>query len=309
MIDHLENIQQRGNKFVVDVTKNGKRQRVTCGSVEEAINVRGKLERMFGCEAGMAKPECWTIGEAFERVTEAIWKGKPSERNSVRNGGFAVGFFGAKTPLDEITGDWVDGYIARLKQMGNSGGTINRKLAALSKIISHAHQRNKCARKPHMQRQRESQGRIRFITQDEERIGLQYLSQWSQDDHAEAFCILVDTGMRPSELWRLEGRDLNFENGVITVWETKNGQSRSVPMTTRVKEIMHRRAELTISGPLFAGCDNYWMARMWERMRCAMGLQNDEQFIPYALRHTCASRLVQRGVALKVVQEWMAHKT
>ncbi len=30
--------------------------------------------------------------------------------------------------------------------------------------------------------------------------------------------------------------------------------------------------------------------------------------VAHALRHTCASRLVQRGVGLKVVQQWMGHK-
>ncbi|MGY9014550.1 MAG: tyrosine-type recombinase/integrase [Rhodospirillales bacterium] len=28
-----------------------------------------------------------------------------------------------------------------------------------------------------------------------------------------------------------------------------------------------------------------------------------------ALRHTCASRIVQKGVNLKVVQSWMGHKS
>ena len=38
------NIQQRGNSFLVDVTKFGKRQRVTCDTLEEAQSIRAKIE-------------------------------------------------------------------------------------------------------------------------------------------------------------------------------------------------------------------------------------------------------------------------
>jgi len=44
-------------------------------------------------------------------------------------------------------------------------------------------------------------------------------------------------------------------------------------------------------------------------MKTVMNLEHDEQFIPHCLRHTCASRLVQRGVPIMVVQEWLGHKT
>ncbi len=44
-------------------------------------------------------------------------------------------------------------------------------------------------------------------------------------------------------------------------------------------------------------------------MKCVMELEHDDQFIPHCLRHTCASRLVQRGVPILVVQQWLGHKT
>ena len=40
-----------------------------------------------------------------------------------------------------------------------------------------------------------------------------------------------------------------------------------------------------------------------------MGFVHDEQFIPYVCRHTCASRMAQRGVALPVIMRWMGHKS
>ena len=53
-----------------------------------------------------------------------------------------------------------------------------------------------------------------------------------------------------------------------------------------------------------------WAFRaIWDRARAHLGFAEDRQFVIHTLRHTCASRLVQRGVGLKVVQQWMGHKT
>ena len=39
-----------------------------------------------------------------------------------------------------------------------------------------------------------------------------------------------------------------------------------------------------------------------------IGLGDDTDFVPHCLRHTCASRLVQKGVHLQVVQQWLGHR-
>ncbi len=61
------------------------------------------------------------------------------------------------------------------------------------------------------------------------------------------------------------------------------------------------------TGPIMAAT-RHGFRRAWGRAKADIGLADDRQFVSHVLRHTCASRLVQRGVALKVVQEWMGHK-
>lgn len=51
------------------------------------------------------------------------------------------------------------------------------------------------------------------------------------------------------------------------------------------------------------------MDGMWNRLRSQMKLNTDKQFVVYALRHTCASRLIQKGVSLRVVGDWLGHKS
>ena len=44
-------------------------------------------------------------------------------------------------------------------------------------------------------------------------------------------------------------------------------------------------------------------------MKHLIGLGKDDEFVPHCLRHTCASRLVQRGMSLPVVMEWLGHSS
>ena len=44
-------------------------------------------------------------------------------------------------------------------------------------------------------------------------------------------------------------------------------------------------------------------------MKSAMDLGDDKFFVPHICRHTFASRLVQRGVGITVVQQLCGHKT
>jgi site-specific recombinase XerD len=40
-----------------------------------------------------------------------------------------------------------------------------------------------------------------------------------------------------------------------------------------------------------------------------MGMEKEKEFVPHMLRHSCASRLVNAGIDLYVVKEWLGHST
>ena len=79
-------------------------------------------------------------------------------------------------------------------------------------------------------------------------------------------------------------------------------------MTTGLVIVMNELMEVGGDSP-FGHIKQFEVNRTWSSIRDQMGLTDDKEFVPHSLRHTCASRLVQRGVPIVVVKEWLGHKT
>jgi integrase len=60
--------------------------------------------------------------------------------------------------------------------------------------------------------------------------------------------------------------------------------------------------------PLFPSTWSVFV-NIWERLRKALRLEMDPEFVPYCTRHTFATRLVQQGVRIEVLQRLMGHET
>lgn len=123
--------------------------------------------------------------------------------------------------------------------------------------------------------------------------------------YAELAAFLVDTGMRCGEAIGLRWDAVKSDMSVATVVRSKSGGVRSIPLTKRAQAILTKLSDRP-DGP-FIGVDyhKFWLA--WDRSRKRLGYHQDKRFTPHALRHTFASRLVQRGVSLDVVKTLMGH--
>ncbi|MGN0009542.1 MAG: tyrosine-type recombinase/integrase [Desulfovibrionaceae bacterium] len=268
---------------------------------------KGKKEKK---QTTTTSSTCWTIGYAVDRTIEIHWVGTSGGVNAARNARQAARFFGERAKLDDIQMENIDEYIEYLRSTGNSGATINRKLSSLSKVMRTAYERGKLKRPLRMPRMKEALNRIRFLTVEEEVILLSTLENLGYHSQAEAVRILLYTGFRCSELWRLECRDIDLERCTITVWKTKNGTPRTVPIVAGILPLIREKYEQAGgTGRLFPMGTNDWLHNAWFRARTLMGMDSDPQFVPHMLRHTCATRLAQRGVSMPVIRQWMGHTT
>lgn len=307
-------IRQRGDSWEVNVAYKGQRRFGTAKSEAEAKDLLVTLKaELIALGKAVAAPTpipaaptdtTWDLISAVNKAFEVRWNGTKSEQFYRDKTKALLAHFGENTRLSEITTDRVDAYKLTLK--GKAQATINHHLVALSMLFKIAHQRGGAPMKPVLGIKRPQKGRMRWVSEDEERTLLALFGQWGKQDIVDWTIIMVDTGLRPSETKELVASWVDLKTNMVHVWESKTPSGvRGVPMTKRVREVLERRCLTHSGGKLFPYSWQVYTDQ-WDRAREAMKL-SDEDFVPYCLRHTFATRLVQRGVRIEVISRLMGH--
>ena len=126
---------------------------------------------------------------------------------------------------------------------------------------------------------------------------LTILEATATQDVQDAILCLLYTGFRCGELWRLECRDIDLERGTLTAWKTKTPHPRTVPIVGRIRPIIERRLQACGgTGRQFPMGSTDWLRRPRDILRYHMGMDDDPQFVPHMLRHTCATLVTGGGV-------------
>jgi integrase len=305
-------IRKRGESWVVDFRHGGDRvRRGGFGTEHEALaweaSAKLRLSRGEPLEDAVAPvADSWTLGKLIDAVDARYWTGRANGGEARRLADNAAKFFGEDAHPSTITSERIDAWVKQLREEKNKSGTINRKLSALGRCLRHAASRGIVDKVPHLDREKESEGRVRWYTREEEAKILGFI----QDPLVRDFVVfLLDTGGRLGESLAVQVRDCG--DAQVLFSKTKNGKLRSVPLTTRLRGIIRARKDaLAGASPtslLWAPLGARDVRAAWNDARAQAGLSKDPQAVIHACRHTCASRLVQAGVSIQVVKEWLGH--
>jgi len=300
----------------------GRRIQASSGSRNKTAALRVEAKHrldLFERRAGFTKvkqaPKFEDFVEQFLRWSGQQHRPKTFELHS-GNCKVLKRFFRGKW-LDEISQGMVEDFkLTRIqekrwgkrKQIAVSGVTVNRALSTLRLIFNYAERCGFRVSNPvkHVTFFREA-GRTRIISPEEERAYLATTSQPLRDIAR----IMLDTGMRPEEVFRIEKAHLDFvQRSIFNPFGKTRAARRKLTMTNDVWSILRGLAASSKSPYVFPSPDRPErpIGSVRKAHDAAVRRANiAPAFRLYDLRHTYASRAVMAGVDLPTLAALLGH--
>src|SRR5213080_158164 len=303
-------IYKRGNSWCVGFTMNGRRVRETVGPnkkiAERVLSLRMTqvLEnRYFPPNRQLGRMPFKDFAQTYLEREGPLLKSIRTERNRVLAWAREFG----NRPLGQITRTEIEAW--RRERMSKCRpATINRDLSRLRHMLNIAVEWELLEESPMkgMKFLRENNARTRYLSLEE----CQRLIASCIAPHIRALVtVALHSGMRLGEILNLRRHDLDFASGFILVRDSKNGESRHVPMDATLSVLFraypHRLGtDLVFSSPRGGRIVD---VRTGFLNSCKRAGLTDLHF--HDLRHTFASQFVMAGGDLYILKEILGHKS
>ena len=307
----MASIRFRSNKWQVRVSRKGEQSLVkTFQSKEDAQRWARSVEVEWdkGTYTNIHQAQKTTFGELIERyLREVTPLMRGASADTIRLKAIMRRLI-AKENMATLTPSKIAQYRdERLQEIKPS--TMIRELAYFSSIINHARREWGLSipnpvlgvRKP-----AQPQGRNRILTFEEERLLLDACKPLANRNiYTRPFVILaLETCMRRGELLNLRWDNINYQARTAYLALTKNGESRTVPLSIRAIETLQalpRSIDSRVLPINFAALETNF-----KRARDRAGLTD---LRIHDLRHTAATRLAEKLPNLLELSAVTGHKS
>ena len=221
---------------------------------------------------------------------------------------------------DDLNVDMLPEFIRQQDELARSSSTILRRYSMVKNYFSFLNEEGILHEEiPDVDKPKSSK-RLPFVMNNEEVNELLEAPDISKDNGMRDRAMLevmYATGLRVSELLSLKFRNVNMQNGLITVYGKGNKQ-RSVPISSFALEYLRKY----IDGPrkrvkgskdtdiIFLNRDGKALSRTYFFMQIKRYAQEkgiDSSVSPHTLRHCFATHLLENGASLRAVQEMLGH--
>lgn len=302
------NLVKRGNSWQVRITVDGKQIRKSAGHSRQAAQLllsqlrlraeRGKL--------GLPRKSTATVSDWSAKYLDWARVHKKSAWRDEIAISKLLPFFGSLR-LTEVTKSRVEAY---QKDRGTqvSGPTINREIAILRKLLSHAVDGGELENNPltRVGMLPESPARQPKLEPDDEKNLLDACDEWL----AFLVRLAIRTGCRQGELLNLQWKHIDIAKGAFVVENSKSGDSRRVPLHPEIQEALKARRGLPEAWVVVRD-DGKRPTRFMvsDAFRKALKKSKITGLRFHDLRHVAATRLLATGATLPEVQTFTGHRT
>lgn len=303
-------VYKRGNVYWIDYYDQN-RNRIQESSqstgkrdAEELYTLR-KSEILRGV---YKKPVTISFGEFGERYMEFAKANKRSWLRDEQMLAHLYKAFGKERPLAEITPLAIEDY-KTCRKTRVSGSTVNRELALLKHMFNLAITWDLFLAVNPVRKVkffREFNMGLRVVSPEEERRLLQHASPFIQD----LIRFALNTGLRTGELFSLHWLNVDFKNGILTVFAAKTQKTREIPLNAETRKVLdawwlNKKNEFVFYNPETGKP----FVDLKEGFALACRKAEISGVTWHTLRHTFASRLVNSGVDIVTVKELLGHSS
>ena len=266
-----------------------------------------------------------TIKKLAEDYLEEYTSSKKNAKEETRLINVVIKEFG-QYHLSNIKPSMIKNWLDSLKKKGRAGSTINHHLSTLSVIIDTAMKEwhyvlpeNPCK---NVKRAPTGKSRDRrLMTGEEDRIIAECMNsrnKWV----AAGTKLSIETGMRQGEIFRLQWENIDLEKRVATAYETKNGDNRDIPLSSRAVAILNSLTSDN-EGKVFKCTQHGVASSMRYAIKKARAIYLEEckklhikpekgyleNLRPHDLRHEATSRFFEMDLNMMEVSSITGHKT
>ena len=213
-------------------------------------------------------------------------------------------------PVADMRIDTITTSVADTLELHGSGSNQNCALRSLRRALSLAHEYGILQAPPRIKLRKENRRTAVWDAKSEEAL-LKIAPQPLKD----VFLLCHDSGMRPDEVIALRWDDILWDKSVIFVQKGKTRKAtRHVPLSDRVRDALHVRAEKTESEWVFPSklsktghITHTAVEKPFREARKDAKLP--KELVLYSARHSFATDLLDRTGNIKLVSDVLGHES
>ncbi len=290
--------------------------KVKAREVEAAFRHQLVLGRI-GIKPKVKAPTFETSVKDFLKWSKVNHADKPNSYKRVKYSCEALKKFFGKTKVDRIEPKdiekfviWRSGQTSKKTKELITRDTVNLELIALKTIFKRLISQDVLTKSPasDVRQLPENDRKFHVLTRDEERRYLLACPQPLQD----AALLILETGMRPMEVYNLRRENVSIEKGNLKIEKSKTKSSnRTIWLTDKASNILRSRLEKFSGAYLFPKGDKdgetatYQLNNQHKTTLNRIGLK----FRIYDCRHTFATRAVESGTDLLTLAHLLGHSS